>query len=171
MPCRSTPPAAGPSLPIRVGTTGGSILWFNLALFGSSLLLAARLEMRARVASVWPSVHSYALYQTWPRGGHRFGLIASELERRTINSVAFGCISLHFPSLRTLILTFSRGRRNPTAFAGTTSFIRVTDACNQCKGWGGDGAMGCCRRLGLARPIRGCEVPAQRGNDGGSHEF
>ena len=33
------------------------------------------------------------------------------------------------------------------AFAGTTALIRVNDACDQCKGWRGDGAMGSCRRL------------------------
>ena len=35
----------------------------------------------------------------------------------------------------------SRLRRNDDG-------IRKNDACNQCKGWSGDGAMGCCRGVG-----------------------
>ena len=38
------------------------------------------------------------------------------------------------------------------AFAGTTDYLRVNDACNQCTGWRGNGAMGSCHRVGgLAR--------------------
>ena len=46
----------------------------------------------------------------------------------------------------TLIPAFSpQGRRGLPAFAGTTAHLRVNDVCNQCRGWGGDGAMGSCR--------------------------
>ena len=34
---------------------------------------------------------------------------------------------------------------NLPAFGRTTGFRRVNDVCNQCKGWGGDDAMGSCR--------------------------
>ena len=55
------------------------------------------------------------------------------------------------------------------AFAGTTSFRRVNDVCNQCKGWGGDDAMGSCRTFGrfTNRPyIHAGNLPAFGGTTG-----
>ena len=72
-------------------------------LFGSiwpRLLLAARLEMRppwTRLAHRWHTAHSYhcaSIRPRWPR------LASSGVGRsgETFNSVAFGCISSHFPN-------------------------------------------------------------------------
>ena len=55
------------------------------------------------------------------------------------------------------------------AFAGPTDYLRVNDACNQCKGWRGDGAMGSCRRLGVClwprdvKAVRGPPLHPNRG--------
>ena len=57
-----------------------------------------------------------------------------------------------------------------THLRGNDGCFRVNDACNQCKGWGGDGAMGSCRRLGLARRT-GCEVPACAGTTDASRSL
>ena len=37
------------------------------------------------------------------------------------------------------------GTRGTPPLAGTTGCLCRNDACNQCRGWSGDGAMGCCR--------------------------
>ena len=53
------------------------------------------------------------------------------------------------------IHTRAAGMRGP-AFAGTTSARRVNDACDQCKGWRGDGAMGSCRWGGVGTWVLCC---------------
>ena len=40
------------------------------------------------------------------------------------------------------------GRRDLPRLRGNDGCFRVNDACDQCKGWGGDGAMGSCRWIG-----------------------
>ena len=41
---------------------------------------------------------------------------------------------------------------------GNDGEIRVNDACNQCTGWLGGGAMGSCRLVGVGAPKQGYEV-------------
>ena len=38
-----------------------------------------------------------------------------------------------------------------TCLRGNDGALRLNDACRQCTGWHGDGAMGICRRLGCVR--------------------
>ena len=103
---------------------------------------------------VWHSAHSYALGQ---RGlvVVLVGLVTSGQEWRTLNSVAFGCIWLHFLSSEPSPWPSPRGRGDlhgaeceVPAFAGTTGCLCVNDACDQCTGWRGYGAMGSCRWVG-----------------------
>ena len=41
------------------------------------------------------------------------------------------------------------GRRDLPRLRGNDGCFRVNDACDQCRGWRGDGAMGSCRWLGV----------------------
>ena len=57
-----------------------------------------------------------------------------------------------------LPLAVGSERGAPLPLAETTGCLRRNDACNQCRGWSGNGAMGCCRGVvrGAPRVRRSC---------------
>ena len=96
----------------------------------------------------------------WPR------VASLEVARsgETFNSVAFGCIQLHFPfsepssseasaktgtSHTTLPplhpVCAPLSRTLDSSLRWNDGGVRGNDVCDQCKGWGSDGAMGSCR--------------------------
>ena len=98
----------------------------------------------------------------------------------TFNSVAFGCIQLHFPfsepssseasaktgtsdttlpPLRPVCAPLSRTL--DSSLRWNDGGIRGNDVCDQCKGWGSHGAMGSCR-LGWAVRLRWRDLWAVR---------
>ena len=162
---------------IRVKFQFSGSIW----LFWLHLLLATRLEMRPG----WPRLAHRLLVGTvpgwprlWPRWPHQERPGVAKLLNQ-LHLVAFRCIPCrcwfgvhpaggephpHPRLLPSREKGFARMRGNDGCF-------RVNDACNQCKGWGGDGAMGSCRRLGLALGIgagagAGMRGSRLRGNDG-----
>ena len=148
----------------------------------SSRTLTLTLSQRARgVARPLKQLHSVAfrcipiVYAGWgftlilafsPQGRRDLTACAgttvrSGQEWRTLNSVAFGCNS------RTLTLTLSQRARGPARLRGKGGVIRVSDACNQCRGWRRDGAMGSCRRSApCALRCRARWIPASAGMTG-----
>ena len=120
--------------------------WPHLALFGP-FTPSGEAGNEATVASVGPPLtrrHWASWPWLWP------WLASSGVARsgETFNSVAFGCIwLLSLSSTRGRDASFppSRERRVPSR--------GWNDACRQCRGWRGDGAMGSCRWLqsGLVR--------------------
>ena len=79
----------------------------------------------------------------WRSHPRRGTVLRSAQERQTFNSVSFGCISSHsLSSTRGLGMRGSRLRGNDGGICGN-------DACDQCKGWRGGGAMGSCRWFGV----------------------
>ena len=120
-----------------------------------------RLVLRSLVSGV-PGVDSFGppvaslldVRGAGDRDGTRFP-VCTERRRRgqagqTLNSVAFGCISLlsHPPNPHPPPSPRGRGDLQGCevpAFAGTTSAIRQNDVCEQCSNRRSYSAMGCCR--------------------------
>ena len=123
---------------------------------------------------------------TWPRLAFRslvgagpasprcgLGLASSGVARNgeTFNSVSFSCISSHSHRLRGTGGPGMRGSRlrsndetphtRPNPHPGPLPEGEgINDACNQCKGWGGDGTMGSCRRVGVGLELKRRRVAA-----------
>ena len=102
----------------------------------------------ATVASVGPPLtrrHWASWPWLWP------WLASSGVARsgETFNSVAFGCISL-------LSLSSTRGRDARFPPSRERRGHSRNDACRQCRGWRGDGAMGSCRWIGVEGRLVQC---------------
>ena len=96
---------------------------------------------------VWRPAHSYAL-------GQRGLVVAS-------SGVARSGETFNFRSFPLIPLVDAGQGCEVPHLRGNGGMIRVSDACNQCRGRRRDGAMGSCRRLGLARPA---EPPGYTGD-------
>ena len=129
-----------------------SILWLNLALL-APFTPSGEAGNEARVASF-----GTPLTRRHCTGVASFvaALASSRVTRsgellKQLHSVAFRCIPYR---LRGAGMRGSRLR-------GNDGGIRVSDACNQCRGRPREGAMGSCRQLELARPA---EPPGYTGD-------
>ena len=135
-----------------------------------------RLAHRLLVGTVpgWPRLWPHWPHHEWPG----------------VANLLIQCISLHFVAFLVVVgLGFTPLGVNPhphprllpsreKGFArirGNDGCFRLNDAYNQCKGWGGDGAMGSCRWFGVwvwgQGQGQGCEVPACAGTTDASRSL